>query len=168
MSKRQRDDESNLPTSKRRELVPSSLDQLSSLSNELLLHVLSFLPLSSLIACQGYNHPSSRIRKNWLIHPEYLIASIFFVKTPNFGKGTTTYSGYVLELADWPASSLPHPCNQKQTTILPKFQHGLITDIYLEAMSPTGKINIVCGKIGPEVSVASLKLNSLYMPAGRH
>jgi hypothetical protein len=57
MSKRRRDDaQFDLPSAKRyRDGVTSPLDRLSSLSDELLLHVLSFLPISSLNVCQRYD-----------------------------------------------------------------------------------------------------------------
>ncbi|CAG7945240.1 unnamed protein product [Penicillium salamii] len=51
MPKRRRDDEPNLPP-KRIRNDGKSTDRLSSLSNELLLHILSFLPVSSLNVCQ--------------------------------------------------------------------------------------------------------------------
>lgn len=54
MSKRRReDDTSDLPSAKRnRDLVIGPVDRLSSLSDELLLNILSFLPVSSLNVCQ--------------------------------------------------------------------------------------------------------------------
>ncbi|KAJ5090402.1 hypothetical protein N7532_009086 [Penicillium argentinense] len=54
MSKRRREQEHfTLPFSKRlRESAGIPIDRLSSLSNELLLHILSFLPISSLSVCQ--------------------------------------------------------------------------------------------------------------------
>ncbi|KAJ5595845.1 hypothetical protein N7450_002303 [Penicillium hetheringtonii] len=54
MSKRRRDsDESDASTRKRRrDSSAGSIDRLSCLSNELLLHILSFLPISSLSVCQ--------------------------------------------------------------------------------------------------------------------
>ncbi|CEJ54719.1 hypothetical protein PMG11_01015 [Penicillium brasilianum] len=58
MSKRRGDDaQFELPSAKRyRGGVTSPLDRLSSLSDELLLHVLSFLPISSLNVCQRLSH----------------------------------------------------------------------------------------------------------------
>ena len=54
MPKRHRDElETDLPPSKRHRDDPSSpADRLSSLSNELLLQIFSFLPVSSLNVCQ--------------------------------------------------------------------------------------------------------------------
>ena len=56
MSKRRREsDESDASTRKRRQdSSVGPVDRLSSLSNELLLHILSFLPISSLSVCQRY------------------------------------------------------------------------------------------------------------------
>jgi hypothetical protein len=56
MSKRRRDDtQLGLPPTKRyRDTATSPLDRLSSLSDELLLHILSFLPISGLNVCQRY------------------------------------------------------------------------------------------------------------------
>lgn len=61
MSKRRReDDTSDLPSAKRnRDLVTGPVDRLSSLSDELLLNILSFLPVSSLNVCQTSVTPSS-------------------------------------------------------------------------------------------------------------
>lgn len=50
------------PPSKRpRTTGVRGVDRLSSLSDELLLHILSCLPIPSLIVCQGYSIPSEEV-----------------------------------------------------------------------------------------------------------
>jgi hypothetical protein len=54
MSKRVRDEDvlEDAPASKR--IRPSSVDRLSKLSDELILRVLSYLPVSQLVVCERY------------------------------------------------------------------------------------------------------------------
>lgn len=49
---RQEDDAAGSPATKR--VRPSSVDRLSRLSDELVLRVLSYLPVSQLVICQRY------------------------------------------------------------------------------------------------------------------
>lgn len=52
-----------LPPPKRLRMTPSGhLDHISTLSDELLLHILSFLPLPALLVCQQYVLLSSECR----------------------------------------------------------------------------------------------------------
>lgn len=103
MSKRRRDsDESDASTRKRRrDSSAGSIDRLSCLSNELLLHILSFLPISSLSVCQRYalDLPICRDRtKTDSAVTDYPVVSIPLVGTPNFGNVNIIPNGCFLVL----------------------------------------------------------------------
>ncbi|KAJ5888860.1 hypothetical protein N7495_008901 [Penicillium taxi] len=77
MSKRAIDDDddtgeqSDLPIAKRKEIGLVQLDRLSTLSNELILNILSFLPMPSLITCQVLSHRFNDLCKDseiWKMH----------------------------------------------------------------------------------------------------
>ncbi|KAF2168059.1 hypothetical protein M409DRAFT_65599 [Zasmidium cellare ATCC 36951] len=63
MTKRQREDDDGAVDEQKsaKRTKPSSLDRLSSLSDELLLKVLSFLPISQLVACQRLSHKYQKL-----------------------------------------------------------------------------------------------------------
>jgi len=103
------------------------VDRLSRLSNELLLHILSFLPVSSLNVCQRYAPfvISLSLRSFAdLLQTGYHIAFMPLVGTPRYGKGNTTRNGYgpvpaALQILD------AQPFQSKQI-IHPRSQHGSI------------------------------------------
>lgn len=100
MSKRRRDDaQFDLPPTKRhRDAVTSPLDRLSSLSDEILLHILSFLPISSLNVCQRYV-PSFGFICRFLptLSVDCPIDSTLSQAILSFGNDSTIPSGFALE-----------------------------------------------------------------------
>jgi len=132
MSKRRRgSDESDASTRKRRrDSSAGSIDRLSCLSNELLLHILSFLPISSLSVCQRYalGLPICRDRtKTDSAVTDYPVVSMPLVGTLNFGNVNIILNGCVLVLVVWPVLDA-RPSRIKQNT-RPRSRHGLITVI---------------------------------------
>jgi hypothetical protein len=156
VGKRARDDEDNdgaLPPAKREK--SSYPDRLSRLSDELILRVLSFLPVSQLVTCQRYVNSSP------VIHYICSVAEISDCRTNttywreivNYGRATTTIASYGLVQAGFLASKT---WNSAQTTSTshPRRQDGWRTSISSEAAERRiGRDSISFDRIGQKVVV---------------
>jgi hypothetical protein len=160
MSKRCRDQcDPDLPqkrTRTRDDIGP--VDRLSGLSNELLLHILSFLPVSSLNVCQRYIYSHWRRSfsegfANLLPQPGYHIASMLLVGTPRYGKGNTTRNGCDHVPA---ASQVPDAQHSRPRQIIrPRSQRGSTMGTWHRRA--IGNSSIGSGIIGPKGYAESLR-----------
>lgn len=104
MPKRPRGDKrSDTPPAKRTKgPLTGRIDRLSSLSDELLLNILSYLPISSLNVCQRYGESFGTLIK-WLLtfQADCHVGSTLLVETLNSGKDNTIHSGCALVPVDW-------------------------------------------------------------------
>lgn len=150
------DEDIHHPTPKRMRVarLPKT-DRLSTLSDELLLQILSFLPTKALLLCQRYvrmSQPKTAFAGH-LIHCsslDCLVDSMPWLETRSCGKGNITHDGYGLERAAQHAKGVPIYPHLVSTT-RPKCQHGSTMDTWREAaQSQIGNGNIAFNTTGPE------------------
>lgn len=151
------DDDNEPPTKVQRLLHP---DRLSRLSEELLVRVLSFIPVPSLLVCQRYVRPSeesNRTRTN--CRAEYRNGSAACLWILSFGRQPTTAHSFSHGHLAYPVlKTLPTLIDY---TIPLGCQNGWKT-VILSRMGKkqTGNSNIVYGIIGQEVNAPSVRLSS--------
>lgn len=148
MSKRCRDDEqTDSPPSKRhRGGEVDRVDRLSSLSDEILLHILSFLPIPSLIVCQRYSSLCCSMDcMDSLVTDVVIGCRVDFMLwrgIRNYGSGNTSLDGFCPGHAVYP--TLKTRSFLQGLAILQKSQSGLaIAILRRRAKSRIGKRSIV-------------------------
>ena len=100
-------------------------DILSSLSDEIILHILSFLSTPSLIICQRLAIFSDQENALWkfigfLANLEtlgYLVASVLLLLTRNYGNANIIRGGFYLELGFWEVQKTENRCHPPCTPL---------------------------------------------------